>query len=70
MRGFEIVAIVIGIFFAIGIVVGMLLVITLPLLRAMLRSRRNRRRYIEGGNWSKSGHRDDEGRRPPPWPGG
>ena len=36
MRGFEIVAIVIGFFFAIGIAVGVLLVIALPLLRAML----------------------------------
>ena len=34
MRGFEIIAIVIGFFFAIGIAVGMLLVIALPLLRA------------------------------------
>jgi hypothetical protein len=30
MRGFEIIAIVIGVFFAIGIAVGMLLVIALP----------------------------------------
>ena len=69
MRSFEIVAIVIGIFFAIGIVVGMLLVITLPLLRALLRGRRNRRRHIDGGNWWKS-HPGDDDRRPPPWPGG
>ena len=70
MRSFEVVAIVIGIFFAIGIVVGMLLVMTLPLLRAMLRSRRNRRRYIDGGNWWKSQDGEDRDRRPPPWPGG
>ena len=36
MRGFEIIAIVIGVFFVIGIAVGMLLVIALPLLRVML----------------------------------
>ena len=36
MRGFEIIAIVIGVFFVIGIAVGMLLVIALPLLRGLL----------------------------------
>ena len=70
MRGFEIIAIVIGVFFAIGIAVGMLVVIALPLLRAMLRNRRNRRRYIDGGGkWSKQSPRDDD-RYPPRWPGG
>ena len=60
MRGFEIIAIVIGVFFVVGIAVGMLMVIMLPLLRAMLRNRRNRRRYIDGGgNWSKQSSRDD-----------
>ena len=53
MRGFEIIAIVIGVFFAMGIATGMLLVITLPLLRAVLRTRRNRRRYKNGGDWWK-----------------
>jgi hypothetical protein len=69
MRGFEIIAIVVGVFFAIGIAVGMLLVIALPILRGMLRNRRNRRRYIDGGNWSKLPP-DDGGRPPPRWPGG
>ena len=69
MRGFEIIAIVIGVFFAIGIAVGMLLVIALPMLRAMLLTRRNRRRYRDGGNWWKMPP-DDEDRRPPRWPGG
>jgi Flp pilus assembly protein TadB len=68
MRGFEIVAIVIGVFFAMGIAVGMLLVITLPLLRAVLRTRRNRRRYRNGGDWWKLSA--DDGRGPPRWPGG
>ena len=68
MRGFEIIAIVIGVFFVIGIAVGMLLVITLPLLQAVLRSRRNRRRYKNGGDWWKMSTND--GRRPPRWPGG
>jgi MFS superfamily sulfate permease-like transporter len=69
MRGFDIIAIVIGVFFAIGIVVGVLLVITLPLLQAMFRYRRNRRRYVDAGNWWKLPSRDDDGR-PPRWPGG
>jgi hypothetical protein len=68
VRGFEIVAIVIGVFFAMGIAVGMLLVITLPLLRAVHRTRRNRRRYRDGGDWWKLP--GDDGRRPPRWPGG
>jgi uncharacterized membrane protein YciS (DUF1049 family) len=68
MRGFEIIAIVIGIFFAIGIAVGMLLVVALPLLRATLLNRRNRRRYKNGGDWWKLATDDD--RRPPRWPGG
>lgn len=71
MRGFEIIAIVIGVFFAIGIAVGMLLVIALPLLQSVLLHRRNRRRYMDGGgNWWKQSPRDDDGRRPPRWPGG
>jgi hypothetical protein len=71
MRGFEIIAIVIGVFFVIGIAVGMLLVIALPLLRAMLRNRRNRRRYMDGGgNWWKQSPRNYDERRPPRWPGG
>ena len=69
MRGFEIIAIVIGVFFAIGIAVGMLLVIALPLLRSALRTRRNRRRYKNGGNWWKLPP-DDDNRRPSRWPGG
>jgi len=68
MRGFEIVAIVIGVFFVIGIAVGVQLVITLPLLQAVLRIRRNRRRYQNGGDWWKTPDYDD--RRPPRWPGG
>lgn len=68
MRSFEIIAIVIGVFFAMGIAVGVLLVITLPMLRAAFRSRRNRRRYKDGGNWWKLPADDD--RRPARWPGG
>jgi hypothetical protein len=68
MRGFEIVVIVIGAFFVIGIAVGMLLVAMLPLLLAVLRNRRNRRRYASRGNWSKL-LPDDDDWRPPRWPG-
>jgi hypothetical protein len=69
MRGFEIIAIVIAVFFVMGIAAGMLLVVALPLLRAMLLNRRNRRRYKNGGNWWKL-PLDDGDRRPPRWPGG
>lgn len=64
MRSLEIIAIVIGVFFAAGIAVGMLLVITLPLLRAVLWHRRHRRGYRRDGSWSYSN------RRPPRWPNG
>jgi hypothetical protein len=67
MRGFEIIAIVIGFFFAVGIAVGMLLVIALPLLQAVLVNRRNRRRYRHGNRWQLPA---DDADRPPRWPGG
>jgi uncharacterized membrane protein YciS (DUF1049 family) len=68
MKGFEIIAIVIGVFFAMGIAMGMLLVGALPLLRSVLRTRRNRRRYKNRGDWWKLSTDDD--RRSPRWPGG
>jgi hypothetical protein len=68
MNGFEVIAIVVGIFFVVGIAVGVLIVVALPPLRFMLRNRRNRRRYMDRGNWSKPPPRDDD-RRPPRWPG-
>jgi hypothetical protein len=69
MKGFEIIAIVIGVFFVIGIAVGVQLVITLPLLQSVLRIRRNRRRYKSGGDWWKVPSDYGSGR-PPRWPGG
>jgi hypothetical protein len=70
MRGVEIVAVVIGLFFAIGIGVGMLLVVALPLLKPMHQRRRGKRRYMDGGDWRElPPPRDDDGR-PPRWPGG
>jgi hypothetical protein len=68
MRGFETIAIVIGVFFVTGVAVGMLLVVMLPLVRAGLLKRRNRRRYKNGGDWWKLATDDD--RRPRRWPGG
>jgi MFS superfamily sulfate permease-like transporter len=68
MKGFEIIAIVIGVFFVIGVAVGMLLVIALPLLRSVRLNRRNRRRYKNEANWRKL--LPDGDRRPPRWPGG
>jgi MFS superfamily sulfate permease-like transporter len=67
MSGFEIVAIVVGIFFVVGIVVGVLLVVALPVLQAYFRHRRNRRRHMKAANWQKLTR--DEDTRPPPWPG-
>jgi hypothetical protein len=70
MRGFEVVAIVIGLFFAIGIAVGMLLVVALPLLKSMHQPRRGKRRYMNGGDWRElPPPREDDGK-PPRWPGG
>jgi hypothetical protein len=69
MRGFDTIAIVIGVFFAVGIAVGMLLVIALPLLRSMHWERRNRR--INSGNWWKLPPPGADGeRRHPRWPSG
>jgi MFS superfamily sulfate permease-like transporter len=67
MRGFETIAIVIGVFFVVGIAVGMLLVIALPLLRSARRERRNRR--LNGGDWWKMSPSCDDDVRRPPWPG-
>jgi hypothetical protein len=69
MKGFEIIAIVVGVFFFIGIAVGVLLVFALPLLQSLLRIRRNRRRYKNGGDWWKLPS-DYGNRRPPRWPVG
>ena len=68
MRDFEVVAVVIGLFFGIGIAVGMLLVVALPLLKSMIQRRRDARRYMDGGDWRELRPRDDDDG-PPPWPG-
>jgi hypothetical protein len=64
MSGFELVAIIIGIFFAIGIAVGVLIVIALPPIRHYFRARR----YMSGGDWQEPSALDDDGD-PPRWPG-
>lgn len=82
MRGFEVVASVIAAFFAIGIAVGVLLVVAMPALR-----RRRGTRDIgrgddyrhpyglppgygddDGPGWQEPPGSDD-GEAPPPWPG-
>jgi hypothetical protein len=64
MTGFELVAGVIGIFFVVGLVVGVLLVISLPQLRRYRRARK----YMKGGDWKEPPAPDeDEG---PRWPDG
>jgi MFS superfamily sulfate permease-like transporter len=69
VNGFELVAIVIGVFFVFGIAVGMLLVVALPLLRS-LRRRRDDRRYLDGGDWREPGPPREDDLQPPRWPGG
>jgi hypothetical protein len=62
VTGFELVAGVIGIFFAAGLVVGALIVTVI--------SRRHGHRYVNGGDWHELPlpHDDEDG--PPRWPGG
>jgi hypothetical protein len=72
MSGFELVAGVIGIFFVVGIAVGVLVVIALPQLRRGRRGRRymnDSRRYMSGGGWQEPPARRDDDERPPRWPG-
>ena len=64
MSGFELVAGVIGIFFTVGIAVGVLLVIALP----GLRRNRQARKYMNGDWKEPPAFDEDEG--PPRWPGG
>jgi hypothetical protein len=64
MSGFELVAVIIGIFFMVGIAVGVLIVIALPPIRHYRRARR----YMEGGGWQEPAALDDDGD-PPRWPG-
>ncbi len=64
MSGFELVAVVIGIFFVIGIAVGVLLVIGLP----QIRHYRRMRKYMKDGHWHERQARGDESG-PPRWPG-
>jgi hypothetical protein len=64
VNGFELVAGIIGIFFVIGIFVGVLIVIALPPIRHYLRTRR----YMQAGDWrEQAAALDDDG--PPRWPG-
>jgi hypothetical protein len=64
MNGFALVAGVIAVFFAVGIVVGVLIVIGLP----QIRHYRRMRKYMKDGHWHESPAVDDDGR-PPRWPG-
>jgi hypothetical protein len=64
MSGSGLVAIVISIFFVIGIVVGVLIVIALP----QIRQYRRMRRYMKDGHWH-GGPAIDDDRDPPRWPG-
>lgn len=65
MTGFEFVAAIIGIFFAVGIAVGVLLVVALP----QFRRSRQVRRYMNAGDWREPPALDED-EKPPRWPGG
>ena len=81
MRGFEVVASVIAAFFVIGIGVGVLLVVAMPVLRRRCGARDigGREDYYrppyslpgygdDGAGWQEPPGPDD-GEAPPPWPG-
>ena len=68
MREFEIVVVVIVGLFAVGMVVGMLLV-ALPRFRSLRRRHRDRRYMEGGGRWEPPVTREDEGQ-PSRWPSG
>jgi uncharacterized membrane protein YciS (DUF1049 family) len=62
VSAFAFIAIIVGVFFAAGIAVGMLAVVALPILRYSLQGRRARRRLTQQRDWYDDG-------RPPRWPG-
>ena len=64
MNGFALVAGVIGVFFAVGIIVGVLIVIALP----QIRHYRHMRKYMKDGHWREPSTRENDSR-PPRWPG-
>ncbi len=71
MNPFEVVAMIVAVFFGFGIAMGVFLVMALPALR----QHRYVKRHPEGGaGWLPSAPprppaRHDEDDRPPPWPG-
>ena len=73
MTPFEAVGAVIVAFFGFGIVMGVLIVVTLPVFRRHCHERRrmraNRRWYTEGDDWREQPSWGDE-RKPPRWPAG
>jgi hypothetical protein len=70
VSGFELVAIVIGVFFVVGIAVGMLLVVALPVLQSPRRFRSDDRSYTVDGYWREPRPLRPDGEKPPRWPGG
>lgn len=64
-RGFEVIAAVIGVFFALGIILGVLLVVALPSLNALFRHRNCGREYLDGGGWDEPPELpEDDGKSP------
>lgn len=62
MSPFEVVAVVIAVFFGFGIAMGVLIVVALP-------RRRKRPAYLENGKWEEPPAPPGEDGKPPPWPG-
>jgi hypothetical protein len=67
VSGFELAAIIVGIFFVSGIAMGVLLVMALPMLPATFRfwPYRDYRAYQDNGAWQAPPRREDDER--PPW---
>lgn len=65
MTPFETGAVIVAVFLAIGITVGVLIVVALPQVRYY----RNARRYMNGGDWEEPPSLDEDGN-PPRWPEG
>jgi hypothetical protein len=64
MTAFEVGAAIVAVSLAIGIVVGVLIVIALPQIRYYRRARR----YLDHGGWEELPPPEDNGN-PPHWPG-
>ena len=74
MSPFEVVAMIITIFFGFGIAMGVLIVVTLPVIKRHCEERRrmysNHRRYLGDDGWQEPPSDRDGDEKPPRWLGG